>query len=172
MPAATARALSMGLVGGALAILFYTQGLLPWAAFIGWASFLHAGEDTAALKKSILGNTIGAVIGWVVLVSIMLVIVEEGSWLWMPRTGLMLVVALLILGLLARGGGTERLTSALCGFGAVFGAASAAVPVWVTGTPLTALRLHNPVVATIISMAGGAIAGLIALRLAGAMSRE
>ena len=172
MPVATARALTMGLVGGFMAILFYTQGLPVWAAFIAWACFVEAGGDSAALKKAIAGNAYGALLGWGALLVVRFVEVPADTWLWMPRTGLALVVALAVLGLTANMKGIGSIPAALYGFAAVLGVNMAATDVvWTSGQRLVGLRLYNPLFATVLSMVGGALSGFLASKLAERLSR-
>jgi hypothetical protein len=91
MSAGTARAVSMGLLGGSMAVLLFSQGLVVWAAFVAWAMFLAAGGGGGGLKSSITNTLIGAVIGWAALVLMTVVFrVTSDTWLWMPRTGLII----------------------------------------------------------------------------------
>jgi hypothetical protein len=171
MSLATARAVCLGLIGGTMAVLFYTQGLVVWAGFIAWASFLESGGDGAALKKTITGNLIGAVVGWVALVVMLYLTIPVGTWLWMPRTGFTLALALLVLALAANMMRMASIPSALYGFAAVLGVSAAAVPAWVSGQRLIALRQYNPVVATILSMVGGALCAYVADKLAARLAK-
>lgn len=67
MPQLYAFALSGSLVASVASWLFLQfPGLLLWAAFIGWASFSHAGGDSAALKRSIACTAFGVVMAWLV----------------------------------------------------------------------------------------------------------
>jgi hypothetical protein len=172
MSVATVRAVCLGLVGGIMAVLFYTQGLVVWAAFIAWANLLDSGGDGAALKKTITGNLLGAVVGWVALVVMLYLTIPVGTWLWMPRTGLTLAMALLVLALVANLMRIVSIPSALYGFASVLGVSAAAVPAWVSGQRLIALRQYNPVVATILSMVGGALCAYLANKLANRLAKS
>jgi hypothetical protein len=167
MSAGTARAVSMGLLGGSMAVLLFSQGLVVWAAFVAWAMFLAAGGGGGGLKSSITNTLIGAVIGWAALVLMTVVFrVTSDTWLWMPRTGLIIALAVALISLGAKDGAERSLIPRLCGFAALLGVMAGAVPAWATERPLTALRLYNPGIATVISLVAGSVCAYLAEQLA------
>jgi hypothetical protein len=169
----TARAVSMALLGGVVAVLFQTQGLLSWAGFIAWGGFLAAGGDTTALKKTIVGNIFGAFLAWSALMMMFQVYVAPDSWLWMPRAGIAMAVTLLVLSLAAKVELLSHIPAGLIGYAAVFGAFSIPLRPDLTGLErLTGLHLYNPFIQVPISMVAGAVVGLIAVKLAGALSKK
>jgi hypothetical protein len=172
MTRSTARALSTALIGGIATALLLSQGLLLWAALIAWAAFLEAGGDGAAMKKTIVGTLFGAVLGWVALLLMLYVVIPEGTWLWMPRTGFAVAVTLLVLVLATRFEAFASLSLSLYGYAAVL-ATSAMVIEGLTGPQrLTGLHLYNPLLLTILSMIAGSVLGLISVKLAEAMAKE
>src|ERR1039458_3332833 len=60
-----ALGISVGVLAGVATWLSLTFSLQVWALFIAWACFFHCGGDLAALKKSIVNNLFGAVLGWI-----------------------------------------------------------------------------------------------------------
>jgi hypothetical protein len=168
----TARAVSMALLGGVVAVLFQTQGLLAWAGFIAWGGFLAAGGDTTALKKTVAGNIFGAFLAWVVLMIVRQVYVAPDSWLWMPRTGIPVAVTLLVLSLAAKVELLSHIPAGLLGYAAVFGAFSIPIGDLTRLERLTALHMYNPFIQVSGSMVAGAVVGLIAVKLAGALSKK
>jgi hypothetical protein len=158
MSAGTARAVSTGLLGGIMAVVLFSQGLVVWAAFVAWALFLASGGGGQGLKSTVANSLIGAFIGWITLVLITVVFrVADGTWMWMPRTGIIIGLAVAGVSLTAKGDSTKIALPRLCGFAVLLGAAAGAVPAWVTDRPLTALRLHNPGIAAALSLVGGAL---------------
>jgi hypothetical protein len=65
------RAVSIGLLAGLTTFLALGpgagHGLHSWAIFIAWASFIHLGGGLEGLKKTILQNFFGALLGSVAL---------------------------------------------------------------------------------------------------------
>lgn len=167
MSAGTARAVSTGLLGGIMAVVLFSQGLVVWAAFVAWAMFLAAGGGGGGLKSTITNTLVGAVIAWAALVLMTVVFrVSTNTWFWMPRTGLIIGLAVALISLSAKDGVERSVIPRLCGFAALLGAMAGAVPAWATERPLTALRLYNPGIATVISLVGGAVCAFLAEQLA------
>jgi len=168
----TARAVSIALLGGIVATLFPTQGLLNWAGLIAWGGFLAAGGDNAALMKTIAGNIFGAFLAWAALMIMHVIYVAPDSWLWMPREAVAVAVTLLALALAAKVELLSHLLAGLTGYAAVFGAFS--IPIMDLGglTRLTGLHMYNPLIQVPMSMVVGAVVGLISVKLAGALSKK
>ena len=168
MSAPTARALSMALVGGVTAILLFTQGLLVWAGFLAWGAFIAAGGDGAALKQTITGNLVGAALGWLALLLMIFIVMPADSWLWMPRTGAAIAVTLFILCMIPGG---SSLPTKLYGYAAVLGASVRVVVDVTSGQRILGLHQYNPFLEVAISMVAGAVAGFLANKLAGSLSK-
>lgn len=65
-----ALAISIAVLGGVWAFLAFgpLAGLvLVWVGFIAWGSYFHSGADDAALQKTIVGMSYGAVIAGIAL---------------------------------------------------------------------------------------------------------
>jgi hypothetical protein len=172
MTAVNARALSMALVGGIATMLFYSEGFLIWAGLVGWAAFLSAGGDVAAFRKSVIGTTFGAILGWVTLLLMLFVVTPDGSWLWMPRTGLAVAVSLLLLGLAGNIGALSDIPLALYGYAAVIGGSTIVVEEVTRAQKLLSLHQYNPLILVVLSMVGGAVCGLVSNKLAGSLARK
>ena len=66
----TALALSIAVLGGIWAYLALgplSGMVLVWAGFIAWGCFFHSGADAAALQKTIVGMSYGAIIAGIAL---------------------------------------------------------------------------------------------------------
>ncbi len=172
MSSLTARSVSMGLVGGLAAILLYSQGFLVWAALIAWAAFLDAGGDTAALKRTVTGTVFGAILAWVTLVLALNFEVAVETQLWIPRTAIAVAISLLILGLSTRIAALSRLSTSLYGYGALFGAYIITIEGRTALESLSSRHLNNPLILVAVSMAVGAVCGLISNRLAEALAKN
>jgi hypothetical protein len=171
MSRATARAVSMAVLGSLMALLFLTQGLLSWAGFLGWAGYLAAGGDAAALKKGVAGNILGAFLAWAALMLMTVIVVDSTTYLWMPRAVFAMAATLLLLGLAAKVDLFSNLTAGLLGYAAVIGALAAPVLELKGWDRLTGVHLYNPLIQVVISMVGGAIFALIAGKLEGSLSK-
>jgi hypothetical protein len=172
MTAVNARALSMGLVGGIATVLFYSGGFLLWAGLVGWAAFLSAGGDGAAFKRSVISTTFGAVLAWATLLIMIFVTIPEGSWLWMPRTGLSLAVSLCLLVLAGRIKALSDLPLALYGYAALIGGSTIVVEEMTRAEKFLALHQYNPLILVVLSMIGGAVCGLVSNKLADGLTRK
>jgi hypothetical protein len=167
-----ARAVSMAVLGGVLAALFPTQGLLSWAGFVAWGVFLAGGGDLGALKKTVAGNIVGAFLAWAALVLMHQFPVAPDSWLWMPRMGIAVALTLLVLGLAAKVELLSFVPAGLTGYGAVFAAFYVPIRDLTALARLTGLHLYNPFIQVPTSMLAGAVVGWVAVKLAGALGRE
>lgn len=168
-----ARAVSMALLGGLAAALLSWLGLLYWAAILAWGCFLVGGGDRTALQKTVAGSVLGAFLGWAALMIMFQVHVPADSWLWMPRLGIAVAVTLFFLGLASKVELLSHVPAALAGYAAVI---SAVFYVRIPDLPIlgrmTGLHMYNPFIAVVLSMVAGAVVGLIAVRLAGTMSKK
>src|SRR5690554_3816864 len=66
----TALSISIAVLGGIWAYLALgplAGFVLVWAGFIAWGCFFHSGADMAALQKTIVGMSYGAVIAGIAL---------------------------------------------------------------------------------------------------------
>lgn len=168
----TAQAVSMALVGGVAVPLVFAGGLLDWAALVAWGVFVAAGADMAALRKTIPDFVFGALLAWVAMMLRNQVDVAPGSMLWMPRAGIAAALTLLVLGLAAKVELISYVPATLAGFGAIFGALSVRLMNLELGERLTGMHLYNPLIQVSLSMAAGAVAGLLSTKLADSLSKK
>jgi hypothetical protein len=167
----TARSTSIALVGGVAAMLFWTVGLLFWAGVIAWAACMEAGGDSDAVRKTIAGNTFGAVMGWIALTVALLIPVSPEGWVWVPRSAIPVAITLFFIVMATRVPLLSRLNASLYGYGAVFGAFLVIAAETTSLDRLTSVHLYNPVLAVVISMVGGAVCAPVATRLTAALSK-
>lgn len=170
MPAPVARWVSMMVIGGIGAALFFSQGLHIWAGLIAWAALLDAGGDKAGLLGTIAGNTLGVAVGCAAEIAVFSIPVDPNGWHWIPRSAGAIALSLPVLVLSTRLSIFSHLPSLLYGFAAVF--AAILIPYGqLSGLErLTGPHLSNPLIVLIISMAGGAMLGWLAERLAVTLS--
>jgi hypothetical protein len=167
-----ARSVSMALVGGVAAMLFFSQGLLVWAGFVGWAAFLDAGGDSAALSKTIAGTVFGALLAWAALIVNAEIPVPPEGWLWIPRIGACVAVSLLILVLAGRSSMLSRVSTSLLGYAAVFGATAEIIAGQMGTGMLLSAHQANPLVNAVLSMVLGTIFGLVSNKFTEALSKK
>lgn len=168
----TARSTSIALVGGMGAALFFSQGLLVWAAFIAWAAMLEAGGDTAALRQTVAGTAFGACMAWVALAINFSMSVPAESWLWIPRESTAIALTLFLVVLATRFEPLSRLSTSLYGYAAMFGAMAVRVESVTSLERLSGFHLYNPLILVVLSMTGGAVFGLASNKLAGALTTK
>lgn len=172
MSKATARAVSMAVLGSLMALLFLTQGLLSWGGFLGWAGFVSAGAEPGALKKSIAGSFLGAFLAWSALMLMTVIVVDAETYLWMPRAVLAMAATLLILGLAAKSDLFSNLTAGLIAYAAVIGALAVPILELKGWDRLTGLHLYNPFPQVVISMVGGIVFAMLASKLERALTKS
>lgn len=172
MSPTTARAVSMALWGGLVAAFFSSGGLLDWAAFIAWASFLAAGGDNAAAKKTIPAFIFGAAVAWLAMLMRHQVAVAPDSMLWIPRAGIAAAVSILILGLVAKVDLISYLPASLTGFALAFGAGSIPIQELKGESRVLGVHMYNPFFQVSISMVAGVVIGMVAVRMATALEKK
>jgi hypothetical protein len=164
---------STALVGGVMAAVstwafLQFPGLLIWAAFIGWASFIHSGGAAEVLAKVICALTMGVVIAWVVGVLVLL----NPLGLPIPLIAGMLVgLATVCIVLMS----TTKLLSiapaVFYGFAASF-AFLTLKPDTFSLTAMTSFSLENVVPVVGLSLISGALFGLGHTSLAAMLTSE
>jgi len=172
MSSQSARSVSLALVGGVAAMLFFSQGLFVWAGLVGWAAFLDAGGDTPALMKTIAGTMFGAVMGWVALRGMFLIDVPPEGWLWIPRAAIMVVITLFLLSMATRIEMFSRLSTNLFGYASMFAASGMTLQSMALADRLSSFHFANPFVLLVLSMAGGSIFGLASNKLTEALTKK
>ena len=159
----TALAVSIGLLGGVATYLFLTIGTIQiWAAFVGWGSFFHCGGGGMdGLKKSLIANIWGAIMASVALVLITQVNPGLPGPLW-PAIAVGITVFVLVLG--AKIGALAAIPAGVYGYAATAGYAL------LSGASILELNLANPLICIVVSMAIGAVFGVVSEKVAGGLS--
>jgi hypothetical protein len=180
MPALFALSLSIAVLGAIWAYLALgpLSPLLVWAGFIAWGCFFHSGGDTKALVKTICGNAYGVLIAWIAL----LLIFKTG--IGGAGTGAIACVVGVTVFFLVIVASIEPLSvvpANVYGYAATVAyslhqASVAAASPEEHGTGplqnLTTAGLANPLVLLILSMAIGAVLGLLSGKLAKALTKK
>ena len=159
-----ALAVSIGLLGGVSTYLFLTVGTIQiWIAFIAWASFYHCGGGMEGLRKSLVANIWGAIVGFVALLLILKVAAPLPGVLW-PAVVVAITAFVLVLG------------AKVPAFGAipasVYGYASIAGYGLLSGADIATVSLAHPLVCTVVSMVIGALFGIVSEKFAGLMTKS
>ncbi len=143
-------------------------GLLVWAAFIGWASFFHSGGDLPALKKSVICSVFGILMAW----SVAMVVASGITHLSVPVAAAVAVMVVTPIIILASA--TKLLSivpATFYGFAAGFGYL-AQTPGKFTIEAMTSFGLDNVLVVVPISLAIGALLGVLHVWFAGRLTAK
>ena len=158
----SARAVSTAVVGGLAAMVFLRAGLFFWVGIVGWAVLAEAGDDPTAMKKALGGTLFGAVLAWVALLVSLLIPVPAEGWMWVPRLAAMVALSLYLLEMASSVDLLSGRLARLAGYAAMFGvAATTAAEADVMGR-YTATHLSNPLLASVIALILGIVAGRLA----------
>lgn len=158
----SARAVSTAVVGGLAAMVFFRIGLFFWVGIVGWAVLAEAGDDPAAMKKTLGGTLFGAALAWVALLISLFIPVPPDGWMWVPRLAAMVALSMY---LLEMGAGVDLFSGRLArmaGYASLFGAAAITVAGDDAAGQYTAAHLSNPLIATVVALVLGAVAGVAA----------
>ncbi|MBV7409296.1 DUF1097 domain-containing protein [Maritimibacter sp. DP1N21-5] len=159
-----ALAVSIGLLGGVSTYLFLTVGTIQiWIAFIAWASFYHCGGGMEGLRKSVVANIWGAIVGFVALLLIMKVTAPLPGVLW-PSVVVAITAFVLVLG--AKLPALAAIPASVYGYAAIAGYGL------LSGADVATFNLANPLVCTVISMVVGALFGIVSEKFAGLMTKS
>ncbi|MDX1574457.1 MAG: DUF1097 domain-containing protein [Methylophaga sp.] len=163
----TALSLSIAVLGGIWAFLALgpLAGFVAvWAGFIAWGCFFHTGADTAALQKTIVGMSYGAVIAGIAL------LLAGTNPLGLPGTAgpaIYIAVTVFLLVIVARFNLLSSVPANVYGYAATaaYGLQTA------NAASTTAVSLGNPVVIIVISTVLGAVFGLVSAKVAAAIEK-
>jgi len=163
----TALAVSIAILGGVWAFLALNPlaGIgLVWVGFIAWGCFFHTGGDSAALQKTIVGMSYGAVIAGVALY-----LVSSGllAALGVLAAPIIIAATVFLLVIVASINLLSVVPANVYGYAATAGLALTAG----TAANATVLNLTNPVLLVIISVIIGALFGLASGKLAGVLGK-
>lgn len=163
MSALIANAIAGSLIA-TVAVWAFLQfpGLLIWAAFIGWASFFHSGADLAAFKKSVVCSIFGVLMAW----SVAMVVASGITTFSVPVAAAAAVIVVTPIIILASAIDLLSVIPAtFYGFAAGF-AFLAQTPGKFTTEAMTSFGLDNVLVVVPISLAIGAVLGVLHIRFA------
>ena len=171
MSSHTALSISIGILGGIAAALCLgpLSGIvLIWIAFIAWACFFAIGGDSAALQSTIICSIFGAIIAWIALLLILGIPLADTLTLpiW---AGIIIGITVIIMCLLAQIEIFSSIPASVLGYASVAGFALQ-TPTALTTDALTSIGLNNALIVVAISLAAGAILGLISSKLASALT--
>jgi hypothetical protein len=160
-----ALALSIAILGGVWAFLALNplaSIALVWVGFIAWACYFHSGADTAALQKTIVGMSFGAV-----MAGIALALVSGGALAGLGALGAPVIIAVTVFPLVAAAsmGLLSVVPANVYGYAAAAGLALTAN----TAGNATMMSMSNPVLLVIVSTVLGAVFGMASGKLAGAI---
>jgi hypothetical protein len=151
-------------------MLFLNVNLLIWAGFLAWACYFHAGGNDAALKNTIVCNTFGSFCAWVAAVVILSVPMADSLTLpvWAG-----IVVGLTVLGmcLAAHIPALSAIPASVYGYAATFAYLLQTQGALTTGNLLSA-SMANAFVLVAVSMALGAVFGMVSGKLAASLTAK
>lgn len=164
----TALSVSIAVLGAIWAFLALgplAGFVVVWAGFIAWGCFFHTGADMAALQKTIIGMSYGAVIAGIAL------LLANTNPLGLPGAfgpALYIGVTVFLLVIVARFELLSVVPANVYGY-----AATAAFGLQTANAGSTiSLTLANPVLIIILSTILGAIFGLLSAKLADAIETK
>ncbi len=156
MPQLVALSLSIGILGGVATFVFlkFMTSYLIWAAFIAWGCYFHTGGNVDALKKTIICNLFGALMGWIA--ALLLVTVAPPG----PVAAAVVVgVTVTILCLAAHLPAFGTIPASVYGYASVFAFLLGNAATNLTKDALMAASPANALVAVGVSMLIGALFG-------------
>jgi len=171
MPQLVALSVSIALLGGIATALYLTLGLSVWAAFIAWACFFHCGGDTNALKQTIVGNIFGAVMAWVA--AWLLLSTPLGESLGIPiAAGIFVGLTVFVLCMASRFKALASIPASVYGYASTFAYLLLTAQAMAIASLVDVDFHRNALIMIVLSMAGGAIFGLLSAKLAGALTKK
>jgi len=164
-----ALSVSIGVLGGVFTWLYLNLlGWSVWAGFIAWACFFHSGGDVAALKKTIVCNTFGAIMAWIAAY------LALGPLAGLGQAGppIAVGVTVLVLCLAAHVQLLSTIPASVYGYASTFAYLLLTAQAFAIAE-LMAVDFHrNAMLNIVLSMAGGAVFGLLSAKLAGALTKK
>lgn len=155
MPQLVALSVSIGLLGGIATFLFlsFMPHYLIWAAFLAWACYFHTGGNAEALKKTIICNVFGAVMGWIAALLVVTVAPPPGA------AAVAVGVTVLLLCLAAHVPALATIPASVYGYAAIFAFVLGNASTNLTKEALTSTSPANALIAVGASMIVGALFG-------------
>jgi len=157
-----ALSLSIGLLGGVFTWLVFGT-LSVWAGFIAWACFFHNGGDTNALKQTIVGNIVGAVLAWVAAYAVLQFSLPAGVGVG---------VTVFVLCMLAHVKLLSSIPTMVYGYAATFAIMLIDTQRFAIASLVDVNYHSNPLLQVTASMIVGALFGFASGKLAGALTKK
>ena len=171
MSSHVALSVSIGVLGGIAAALCLgpLSGIvLIWVVFIAWACFFAIGGDGKALQNTIVCSILGAVIAWIALLIILGI--PLAKFITLPIwAGIVIAATVVIMCLLGQIEIFSSIPASVLGYASVAGFAlqtTDALAIY----DLTSIGSNNALIVVSISLALGAIVGMISSKVAGALT--
>ena len=158
---ALATFLALGPLGGVYLI---------WAAFVAWGAFFALGADMTALKKVVICGIFGAIVAWLVAVTILTIPMADalGLPLW---AAIVVGVGIVVVVLAANIPSLATIPATVFGFASSF-AYLLQTPDVLKLDVLLSASLKNSLVVISFSLVAGAVFGLISARWAAALTKK
>lgn len=172
MTSLVSLSISIGVLGGIATFLalgpLAPEGAAPfvhiWIIFIGWATYFATGGNNAALKTTIVCGIWGAVCAWIAGMVLVNVNLGLPGPLW---AGIVVGATVLVLCLGAHVEMLSNIPASVYGY-----AATAALLLLAKGLDsLTVVGIGNPLIVVSLSIAVGAVFGMLSGKLAGALGK-
>ena len=168
MSSLVALSVSIGVLGGIATILYLNVGLLIWAGFLAWACYFHAGGNDTALKNTIVCNIFGSFCAWVAALIIVSVSVTLPNAVW---PGIVVGVTVLAMCLAAHIPALSAIPASVYGYAATF-AYLLQTQGALTRENLLSASMANALVIVAVSMALGAIFGMVSGKAGAALTTK
>ena len=168
MSSLVALSVSIGVLGGIATILYLNVGLLIWAGFLAWACYFHAGGNDAALKNTIVCNIFGSLCAWVAAVIIVSMSVTLPTGVW---PGIVVGLTVTVMCLAAHLPALSAIPASVYGYAATF-AYLLQTPNALTRENLTSASFANAFLIVAVSMALGAIFGMVSGKVGAALTAK
>ena len=167
----TALSLSIAVLAFLATWLFLSVGtILIWAAFLAWACFYANGGDVAALRKTVVCNIFGCVMGWVAAVAILAIPLTAsiGLPLW---AAIVVGVTVFVVCFAANVGELSSIPASFYGYAGTF-AFLLQTPGKLTLANLTSFGLGNAPIVVGLSLVIGAAFGYASAQTAAALTAK
>jgi hypothetical protein len=170
MSSLVALSVSIGVLGGIATILYLKTGLLIWAGFLAWACYFHAGGNEAALKNTIVCNIFGSFCAWAAAMIILSVPLADTLTLpvW---AGIVVGLTVMAMCLSAHIPALSAIPASVYGYAATF-AYLLQTQGAMTRENLTSASMANAFVLIAVSMALGAVFGMVSGKVGAALTAK
>ena len=167
----TALSISIGIFAFLATWVFLLVGtVLIWAAFIGWACFFANGGEMGGLRKAVVCNILGCVLGW--LAAVIILAVPLAATIGLPLWGAIVVgVTVFLVCYAANVPQFSAIPSTVLGYAATF-AFLLQTPGKLTLANLLSFNLNNALCVVGLSLIIGAVLGYASAQLAAMLTAK